>query len=177
MCGAVRWAYAIPVCVLFASSWWGIAFNPNAGAITDHSQSAKDTDQYFKSQLYVEDPSHWKMVLILPNWLSNSGERAHERNLISAVVGDSSPQHLDQQSSLLPLSYHRSSSTFTAVWMKIDGSIFFKEQRIEWRNRDRSVLTGNKSCYYVYSLCFLCRFVYMFFVVVVYGKNAVILFK
>ena len=42
--GAVRWAYAIPVCVLFVSSRSGIVFNSNAGAITDHSQSAKDID-------------------------------------------------------------------------------------------------------------------------------------
>ena len=55
-CGAVRWAYAMPVFVLFVSSWSGIVFNPSAGAITDHSQSAKDIDPYFKSHLYVEDP-------------------------------------------------------------------------------------------------------------------------
>ena len=48
----------MPVCVLFVSSRSGIVFNPNAGAITDHSQSAKDIDPYFKSQLYVEDPGH-----------------------------------------------------------------------------------------------------------------------
>ena len=46
------------VCVLFVSSRLGIVFNPNAGAITDHSQSAKDIDPCFKSQLYVEDPGH-----------------------------------------------------------------------------------------------------------------------
>ena len=39
------------VCVLFVSSRSGIVFNTSAGAITDHSQSAKDTDPYFKSQL------------------------------------------------------------------------------------------------------------------------------
>ena len=63
-CGAVRWTYAMPVCVLFVSSRSGIVFNPSAGAITDHSQSAKDIDPYFKSQLYVEDPGHRKPVLI-----------------------------------------------------------------------------------------------------------------
>ena len=42
-------------CVLFLSSRSGIVFNPSAGAITDHSQSAKDIDPYCKSQLYVED--------------------------------------------------------------------------------------------------------------------------
>ena len=45
----------------------GIVFNPSAGAITDHSQLAKDIDTYFKSQHYVEDPGHRKPVLILPN--------------------------------------------------------------------------------------------------------------
>ena len=51
------------------------------------SQSAKDIHQYFKFQIYVEDPGHRKPVLILPNGLNKPGERAHDRNLISAVVG------------------------------------------------------------------------------------------
>ena len=54
----------MPVCVLFVSSWSGIVFNPSTGAFTDHSQSVKDIDPYFKSQLYVEDPCHRKPVLI-----------------------------------------------------------------------------------------------------------------
>ena len=62
------------VCVLFVSSRSGIVFNPSADAITDHSQSAKDIDPYFKSQLYVEDPCHRMPVLILPNGLSKPGE-------------------------------------------------------------------------------------------------------
>ena len=52
----MRWAYTMPVCVLFVSSRSGIVFNPSAGAITDHCQSVKDIDPYFKSQLYVENP-------------------------------------------------------------------------------------------------------------------------
>ena len=36
----------------------GIVFNPSAGSITDHSQSAKDIDPYFNSYRYVEDPGH-----------------------------------------------------------------------------------------------------------------------
>ena len=63
----------MPVCVLFVSSRSGIVFNPSAGIITEHSQSAKDIDPYFKSQLYVEDPGHRRSVLILPNWLSKPG--------------------------------------------------------------------------------------------------------
>ena len=70
----------MPVCVLFVSSRSGIVFNPSAGAITDHSQSAKEIDPYFKSQLYVEDPGHRKPVLILPSGLSKPGERAHDIN-------------------------------------------------------------------------------------------------
>ena len=76
----------MPVCVLFVSNRSGIVFNPSAGAITD-SQSAKDIDPYFKFQLYVKNPSHRKPVFILPNELSTPGERAHDRNLISAVYG------------------------------------------------------------------------------------------
>ena len=48
----------MPVCVMFVSSRSGIVFNPSADAITDHSQSAKDIDPYFKSQFYVEYPGH-----------------------------------------------------------------------------------------------------------------------
>ena len=70
----------MPVSVLFVSGRSGMIFNQSTGAITDHSQSAKDTDPYFKSQLYVEDPGHRKPVLILPNGLSKLGERAHDSN-------------------------------------------------------------------------------------------------
>ena len=62
------------VCILFVSSRSGIVFNANAGAITDHSQLAKDIDPYFKSQRYVEDPGHRKPALILPNGLSKREE-------------------------------------------------------------------------------------------------------
>ena len=79
-CGAARWVYAMPVCVLFVSSRSRIIFNPNAGAITDRSQSAKDIDSYFKSKRCVEDPGHRKPVLILPNGLSKPGVQAHNRN-------------------------------------------------------------------------------------------------
>ena len=76
----------MPVCVLFVYSRSDITFNPGAGAITDHSQSV-DIDPYLKFQLYVEDTGHRKLVLILPHGLSKPGERAHGRNLISAVGG------------------------------------------------------------------------------------------
>ena len=47
--------------------------------------TANQRRTYFKFQLYVVDPSHQKPVLILPNGLSKPRERAHDRNLISAV--------------------------------------------------------------------------------------------
>ena len=68
----------MPECVLYVFSRSGIDFNSSAGTITDHSQSAKDIDPYFKSQLFVEDPSHRKPVLISLNGLSKPGERAHD---------------------------------------------------------------------------------------------------
>ena len=48
------------VCVLFVSSRSGIVSNPIVSVITDQSQSAKEIDPYFKSQLYVEDPASRK---------------------------------------------------------------------------------------------------------------------
>ena len=60
----------MPVYVLFVSSRSGIVFNSSAGAVIYHSQSAKDINPYFKSQLYVKDLGHGKPVLILPNGLS-----------------------------------------------------------------------------------------------------------
>ena len=77
----------MPGCVLFVSSRSGIVFNPSAGVITDHGQSAKDIDQYFTSQLYGEDPSHRKPVLILPTGMSKLGERAHDKILFLQWVG------------------------------------------------------------------------------------------
>ena len=79
----MSWEYIMPVCVLFASNRLDIVFNTRAGAMTDHSQSAKDISQYFKSMLHVEDPGHRKPVLILPNGLNKPGERAHDRNFLS----------------------------------------------------------------------------------------------
>ena len=52
------------VCVLFVSSRSDIVFNSSASAITDHSQSAKDIDLYFKSQLYADDPGRRKTARI-----------------------------------------------------------------------------------------------------------------
>ena len=90
------------LCVLFVSSRSGIVFNSSASANTDYSQSAKDIDLYFKSQPYVEDPGHQKLVLILPNGRCKPGERAYDRNLISAVGGIRTHNHLINN----PACYH-----------------------------------------------------------------------
>ena len=58
----------MPMFVLFVPSRSGIVFNPSASAITDHSQSAKDIDPYFKSQLYEEDPSDQKFGTHFAEW-------------------------------------------------------------------------------------------------------------
>ena len=47
----------MPVCVMLVSSRSDVVFNPSAGAVTDHSQLAKNIDPNFKFQLYVEDPA------------------------------------------------------------------------------------------------------------------------
>ena len=41
------------LCVLFVTSTSGIVFNTSADAVIDRSRSAKDIDQYFKSQLWM----------------------------------------------------------------------------------------------------------------------------
>ena len=56
------------VCVLFVSSRSGIVLNHSARAISDYSQSAKDIDPYFTSQLYVDDHGHRRPVLIVTAW-------------------------------------------------------------------------------------------------------------
>ena len=75
------------VCVLFVSSTSNIVSNPSASAITLNNQLAKDIDQYFKTELHMDDSLPSKSVLILLNGLSKLGERAHGRNLISTVGG------------------------------------------------------------------------------------------
>ena len=84
-CGGVDMCDA-RVCVLFVSSRSGIVFNPSTDAIIDHSQISKDIDPYFKSKLYVKDPSQGKPVPILSNDRSKPGERARvAQNVIPAI--------------------------------------------------------------------------------------------
>ena len=75
------------VCILFMSSTWDIVINTCADAITDHSQSAKNIDPYYNSQLYLTYPGHRKPVLILPNGLSRPGERALNINKFLPQMG------------------------------------------------------------------------------------------
>ena len=51
----------MPLCVPFVCSTLGIVLNWIADAITDHSQSAKDIDLYFKTQLMWNTlaPERW----------------------------------------------------------------------------------------------------------------------
>ena len=76
----VRWAYVMTANVLFVSSTSGIIFDLSTGTTTDHSQSAKDADPYFKSQFYVEDPGHRKPVLTLLNGMNKPEEQELDRN-------------------------------------------------------------------------------------------------
>ena len=64
---------------VFVPSTSGIVFNPIAGAITDHSQSAKYMDPYLSSRS-VEDRGHCTAVLILPKGLIRPGEPTHDMN-------------------------------------------------------------------------------------------------
>ena len=63
----------------------------------------------FVSQLYAEDPDHEKPILIVPNRLSKSGERAHDRYLISAVSEIRTHNLLIDS----PACYHRANTAFT----------------------------------------------------------------
>ena len=83
----------------------GIVFNQSADTITDYSQSAKDVDPYFKFQFYVDDPAteNWYSFYRM-GWVNL--KRVTEINFCR--WWDSSPELLDRQSNVLPLSYHSS---------------------------------------------------------------------
>ena len=85
---------------VFASSRSGIVFNPSTGPITDHSQSAKYLNPYFRPGA-VEDPHCQK-----PNGLSKPEEQAHDRNSFLMSVGFETATS-DRQSGDLPLRYRR----------------------------------------------------------------------
>ena len=126
----VRWGGHMQcpcVCLLFVSGRSGIILNKSTGAITDRSQSAKDIDPYFKSQLYVEDPSHWKPVLILPDGLSKPRQQAHDGNLISAMGGI----HIHNILIDSPASYHWAITTLWWVQITVTGT----DGRSQWSVR------------------------------------------
>ena len=89
-CG--RWAYAMPVCLQFM---YGIVFKMSADAIIDHSQSAKDIDPYFKSQLYWRTPviESWYSLYRM-GWVMPKSERTTEINFRRGL--NSNPQPADQ---------------------------------------------------------------------------------
>ena len=64
-CGKVG-IFDARVCESFVSSTSGIVFNPSIDAITDHSQSAKDTDPYL-SPSFVEDPGQKRIIIYFGN--------------------------------------------------------------------------------------------------------------
>ena len=113
VCSAMGWEYTMPVCALFMSSGSSIVFNPIAGSITDHSQSAKDL--YLKFQLYVEDPGHRKPVLISPNWLSKPGERSNNRNFNFCRGWDSTVRRVTTELSPLSDRYYSTVDVRDAV--------------------------------------------------------------
>ena len=65
------------MCTVCVSNTSDIGFN----------SSAKDIDQYFKTELNAENSLPLNSELILANELCKFGERAHDRNLISTVLG------------------------------------------------------------------------------------------
>ena len=72
------------ICVRFVSSASDIVFNPSADEMTDCSQSAKDTEPYFKSQL-CGGPQEPKVGPNGPNGPSQPGASAWQKKLISAM--------------------------------------------------------------------------------------------
>ena len=97
----------MPLCVLFVSSRPDIIFNLSAGAITDRSQSAKDIDPYFKSQLYVEDSAtEGQYSFYRMGWVNSESQRMTEIKF-SAWVGIE-PTNYWSIVNVLSLSYHRS---------------------------------------------------------------------
>ena len=87
----MRWAYAMPMCVLFVSSG-PVSFSTRGPVLS------LTTDLYFKCQLYAEDPGHRKPVLILPSVLSKPGERTHDTYLISDVIEIRTHNHFIESS-------------------------------------------------------------------------------
>ena len=55
-------------CVLFVSSTMNIGFNSRANTITINNQLAKDIDQYFKTDLHVEDSLPPKIGTHFTEW-------------------------------------------------------------------------------------------------------------
>ena len=55
-------------CLLFVSITWNIGFNSSANAITVNNLLTKDIDQYFKTELNVEDSLPPKVGTHFTEW-------------------------------------------------------------------------------------------------------------
>ena len=55
-------------CVLFVSNTWNIGFSSSANAITVNNLLAKDIDQYFKTELNLEDSLPPKVGTHFTEW-------------------------------------------------------------------------------------------------------------
>ena len=100
--GHMRGSY---VCCVSSRS--GIVYNPSAGVITDHSQTAKDIDSYFKfSSMWRTQATESRYSFYRMGWVNPESERTTEFNFCRGW--DSNPQPFDRQSNVLPLSYDRS---------------------------------------------------------------------
>ena len=83
------------VYVLFVSNTSNIGFNSSANAITVNNLLAKDIDQYFKTELNVEDSLPPKVDTHFTKW-AVSILRASARQKFNIYLGwDLNPQHLD----------------------------------------------------------------------------------
>ena len=73
------------VCILFVSSTSHIGTNPSASAIAVNKQSAKDIDQYFKTELHVVDSLPSKVETHFTEWSEVNPKS--ERMAVSTVGG------------------------------------------------------------------------------------------
>ena len=98
----------MPVCVLFVSSRSCIVFNPSAGAITIQLISEGHGPVF---QVPALRGGLWptKAGTHFTEWVEQTRRASARQKLNLFRRGwDSNPQPLDRQSSVLPLSYHRS---------------------------------------------------------------------
>ena len=96
----LRWAYAMPVYVLFISRTSNLVFNQSICTVTDNRQSEKDIDPYFKL-LLCGPPRRTKSRYSFDRicWVNPERKRRTEINFCHGL--DLKPQHLDRQSIII----------------------------------------------------------------------------